>query len=173
VNNAGASRFGDPLEIDAEAFEEAMALKYFGYVNCARVVAKYMINQKWGRIINLVGSGGRQAIPVHLPGGASNAALRLFTKGFALRLAPLGVLVNAVSPGAVSTERMIRLVQSVADKEGISYERAENEFFKDYPVGRAATPEEVAAVVLFLVSKHASCFVGSNIEMDGGSLDTI
>lgn len=173
VNNAGASRFGDPLEIDADAFEEAMALKYLGYVHCARAAAKYMIKQGWGRIINVIGSGGRQAISTHLPGGATNAALRLFTKGFALRLAPHGVLVNGVSPAVVSTERMVRLVQSFADTRGVTYEQAEKDYFKEYSVGRPATPEEVAAVILFLASEHVGCFVGSNVEMDGGSIDAI
>ena len=114
VNNAGASRFGDRMEIHAETFEETTALKYYWYVDCARAAAKHMVKQGWGRIINLIGSGGRQAISTHLVGGASNAALRLFTKGFGLRLAPHGVLVNAVSPAVVSTERMVRLVQSFA-----------------------------------------------------------
>jgi NAD(P)-dependent dehydrogenase (short-subunit alcohol dehydrogenase family) len=168
VNNAGASKFGDPLEIEAEAFAEAMTLKYLGYVYCSRIAAKYMIKQGWGRIINVLGSGGKQVLPMHLPGGATNAALELFTKGFALRLAPHGVLVNAISPAAVATERLVKLLQSVAEQKGVSYNEVESEYLKEFPLGRPARTEEVAQVIVFLASECGSYFVGSNIFMDGG-----
>jgi len=173
VNNAGASKFGDPLKIEPEAFADTMTLKYLGYVYCSRAAAKHMIKQGWGRIINVIGSGGKQILPVHIPGGASNAALLLFTKGLGLHLAPHGVLVNAVSPGLVATERMVRLIQSSAETKGITYAEAERDFYKDIPLGRAAQPEEVANVILFLASEHASYFVGSNLFMDGGIITAI
>jgi NAD(P)-dependent dehydrogenase (short-subunit alcohol dehydrogenase family) len=170
VNNAGGSRFGDPLEIDDDAFEEAMRLKYLGYVRCARAAAPHMIRRGWGRIVNVIGSGGRQVVPSHLPGGAANAALILFTKGFALRLAPHGVLVNAVSPAGVATDRLVRLVQALAAEKGLSFEDAEREFFKESPLGRAARPDEVADAVVFLASERATYFVGANLSMDGGTI---
>jgi NAD(P)-dependent dehydrogenase (short-subunit alcohol dehydrogenase family) len=170
VNNAGASRFGDPMTIDAEAFKEAMDLKYFGYVNCSRAAAKHMIPNGWGRIINVIGVGGKRVNILHLPGGSANAALVLFTKGLSLHLAPHGVLVNAVSPGGVATERYVRLVQSNSHARGVTYSEAEKQYIKDYPIGRIARPEEVADVILFLASSRASYFVGSNVIMDGGSL---
>jgi NAD(P)-dependent dehydrogenase (short-subunit alcohol dehydrogenase family) len=173
VNNAGASKFGDPLTIEAEAFAETMDLKYLGYVNCARSAANHMVKHRWGRIINVIGSGGKQTLPVHIPGGASNAALWLFTKGFGLHLAPHGVLVNGISPGLVATERMVRLVQSSAETQGITYAEAEREYYKDIPLGRAAQPEEVTNVILFLASERASYFVGSNLFMDGGLITAI
>ncbi len=173
VNNAGASRFGDPLELDADAFHDAMQSKYLGYVFCARRAAREMIRRGWGRIINVIGSGSKQIIPPHLPGGAANAALALFTKGFALRLAPHGVLVNAVSPAGVATERFIRLVQAFAESRGVTYADAERDYVKEYPLGRPARPEEVADVIVFLASERASYFVGSNIFMDGGAVTAI
>lgn len=173
VNNAGASKFGDPLQIEPEAFADAMTLKYLGYVYCSRAAAKHMIKRGWGRIINVIGGGCKHILPVHIPGGASNAAVWLFTKGLGLHLAPQGVLVNGISPGFVATERMVRLVQSTAETKGITYAEAERDYYKDVPLGRAAQSEEVANVILFLASERASYFVGSNLFMDGGSIKTI
>ena len=173
VNNAGASKFGDPLEEPMDNFADAMQVKYLGYVHCSRLAAKDMLQRGWGRIVNVIGTGGKQVTPVHLAGGGANAALFLFTKGLALRLAPHGVLVNAVSPAGVVTERLERLIRAVAESRGLSYEQAEREYHKDYPLGRAARPEEVADVVLFLASERASYFVGSNLLMDGGRVTAI
>lgn len=173
VNNAGASKFGDPLTMEAEAFADAMALKYLGYVYCSRAASQHMIKQKWGRIVNVIGSGGKQTLPVHIPGGASNSAIWLFTKGFGLHVAPHGVLVNGISPGLVATERMIRLIKSSAQTQGITFEEAEREYYKDIPLGRAAKTEEVTSAVLFLASERASYFVGSNLFMDGGLITAI
>jgi len=173
VNNAGASKFGDPLELSIDAFEDAIRVKYLGYVECSRAAAKHMIHQGSGRIINVIGSGGKQVNPAHLPGGAANAALILFTKGLALRLAGHNVLVNAVSPGGVSTERLRQLFRSFAHMNGISYSEAEKSFLKQYPLGRPASPEEVADIILFISSDRATYFVGSNIFMDGGTIKGI
>ena len=170
VNNAGASRFGDPLTIDAEAFYEAMELKYFGYVFCSRAAAGHMIKQGGGRIINVLGTGGKQVLPMHIPGGAANAALEIFTKGFAHHVADKGILVNAVSPGGVATERLVKLIQSSAEAHGRTYTEEEADFFWDSPLGRPARPEEVANLIVFLASDCASYFVGSNLFMDGGVL---
>ena len=170
VNNAGASKFGDPLTIEPDAFADAMTLKYLGYVFCARAAAKYMIEKGWGRIVNVLGSGGKQILPMHIPGGAANAALELFTKGFGLHLADKGVLVNAVSPGGVATERLVKLIQSTAEANGRTYDEEATNFFKDSPLGRPAQPEEVANLILFLASELAGYFVGSHVFMDGGSV---
>lgn len=107
---------------------------------------------------------------MHIPGGAANAALELFTKGFALHLAHKGILVNAISPGGVATERLVKLVQSTAEAKGRTYAEEESQFFRDSPLGRPARPEEVANVIVFLASECAAYFVGSNLLMDGGSI---
>jgi NAD(P)-dependent dehydrogenase (short-subunit alcohol dehydrogenase family) len=173
VNNAGASRFGDPLEIDDAAWVEAMTLKYLGYVRCARAVAPRMIARGWGRIVNVIGTAGKRANPVHLPGGASNAALVLFTKGFGLQLAPHGVLVNAVSPAGVATDRLARLAASLAEQQGVSLDEAWRRMAANSPLGRPARPEEVADAVCFLASERATYFVGTTLWMDGGELNSV
>jgi NAD(P)-dependent dehydrogenase (short-subunit alcohol dehydrogenase family) len=147
-----------------------MDLKYMGYVRCVRAVAPHMMGQGWGRIINIIGTAGKRANPIHLPGGSANAALVLFTKGMGLRLAPHGVLVNAVSPAGVATERLHRLSQAVAERDGVSVEEAWRRMASHSPLGRPARPEEVADAVCFLASERATYFVGTTLWMDGGEL---
>lgn len=173
VNNAGASRFGDPLQLDDDAWMSAMHLKYFGYVRCARAVAPHMIRQGWGRIVNVIGTAGKRANPVHLPGGGSNAALVLFTKGLGLYLAPHGVLVNAVSPAGVATERLRQLARVIAERDGIEFEEAWRRMSANSALGRPARPEEVADAVCFLASERAGYFVGTTVWMDGGELTSV
>jgi NAD(P)-dependent dehydrogenase (short-subunit alcohol dehydrogenase family) len=157
VNNAGASRFGDPLLIDDEAWASAMELKFLGYVRPTRAVVPYMRKRGWGRIVNVIGNGGVGISPVHLPGGSSNAALILFTKGIGVQLARENILVNAVSPGGVLTERVRRFVEASAES----------------PLNRFQSPEEVAILVAFLASERCTFLVGENILADGGAVKAI
>ena len=173
VNNAGASRFGDPLGLDDAAFGEAMDLKYLGYVRMARAVAPAMIRQGGGAIVNVIGVGGAQPSPSHLPGSAANAALILFTKGFGREMARHNVRVNAVSPAGVATERLQSLMQAIAEREQISVEEATRRSSAQVPLGRPARPEEVADAVLFLASERSGYFAAANLIMDGGSVGAV
>lgn len=173
INNAGASRFGDPLALDDADWVSAMELKYFGYVRCIRAVAPQMIERGWGRIINILGAAGKRANPLHLPGGSANAALVLLTKGFGMELARHGVLVNALSPSGVITERYRRLAQAEAERDGITTDEALSRLAAGYPIRRLARLDEVADAVCFLASERASFFVGSHLLMDGGDVSAI
>jgi NAD(P)-dependent dehydrogenase (short-subunit alcohol dehydrogenase family) len=173
INNAGASRFGDPLTLEDEAWVSAMDLKYFGYLRCARAAAPHMMAAGWGRIINILGAAGKRAVPVHLPGGSANAALTLLTKGLGMELARHGVLVNALSPAGVLTDRYRKLAQAMAEREGITMEEALGRLAAAYPIRRLATVAEVADAVCFLASERASFFVGTTILMDGGDVSAI
>ncbi len=170
VNNAGASRFGDPLTLDDAAFQEALELKYLGYVRMSRAVAPAMIERRAGAIVNVAGSGGVEPMAVHLPGGAANAAIILFTKGFGRELARHGVRMNALSPTGVATERFTRLMQADAVREGTTVDEMFRRASADIPLARLAEPREVADAVLFLASERASYFAAAHLVMDGASL---
>ncbi len=173
VNNAGAARYGPPLEIDDAAWLSVFELKYMGYLRCARAVAPHMIRLGWGRIVNIIGTGGKRVSSFHLPGGSVNAALVLLTKGLGLELAPYGLLVNAVSPAGVPTESLGRLMQARAESAGVNVEEAWGRTVAQFPLGRPARAEEVAAAVCFLASERASYFVGTTLWMDGGVIDSV
>jgi len=169
VNSAGAARRYAPQDLDAAAWHAAMDAKYFSYIHPIDAVLKRMAARGRGVIVNVIGSGGKVANPVHLPGGAANAALMLATAGLAAAFAPKGIRINGINPGATLTGRV---------REGLSVEAkmtglAEDELLKRtqarIPLGRLGTPEEVARVALFLASAEASYVTGAIVPMDGGS----
>ncbi len=99
VNSAGAARRSAPADLDAAAWHAAMDAKYFSYIHPLDAVLKRMAARGRGAVVNIIGSGGKVANPVHLPGGAANAALMLASTGLAAAFAPKGIRVNAINPG--------------------------------------------------------------------------
>lgn len=166
VNCAGASKFGTYAELTDDDWNAAFQLKVLGYVRAIRAVEPHMCEQRSGRIVNIVGMGGKFATPGYVL-GCLNAALLHITKTSADTLAPFGVTVVALNPGSTSTDR-------IADHLGKLARAAhadEAEFVADYskaiPAGRLGTPTEMAAVATFLCSDHASYMSGSSVDVEG------
>ena len=169
VNNAGAIRTAPFLEMPVDHWSEDWALKPLGYVRMARAVFPKMQAQGGGRIVNIAGLAGRNPVPVYLAGGAANAAVINFTKGLADLGAPHRILVNSVSPGATRTERLDAQIRAKAAASGRTVEQEWTEREAAYPLGRLATPSDIADVVCFLVSERASFVTGLCVTVDGGS----
>jgi NAD(P)-dependent dehydrogenase (short-subunit alcohol dehydrogenase family) len=168
VNNAGASRAGNFLNLDDEAYLETWSLKLLGYIRLVRAVVPHMIERHDGRIVNIVGAAGRTPGPTFLPGSTTNAALLNFTRGIAKELAQYNIRINAISPGLTATERAERLAQQNALSAGISVEEAKARAVAAIPIGHAADPAEIAAMTVLLVSDRASSITGAEVIIDGG-----
>ena len=168
VNNAGSIRAGAFLEIPDAQWMEDWNLKLLGYVRASRAVFPLMQKQGGGRIINVIGSAGRQVIPNYLVGGAANAALINFTKGLSDLGAKHNIFVKAASPGAVATERWENRMKLEAKAEGRTYEEVRSERIASYPLKRIVTPAEVADLVCFLASPRSDMLNGVSINIDGG-----
>lgn len=121
-----------------------------------------------GVIINVIGAAGDRPGYNFLAGSAGNAALMALTRGLGSHSIDDGVRVVAVSPGGVETQRMVTLARARAEREYGDPERWK-EFSKDLPLGRAARPEEVADLVVFLASERASYINATVITIDGGN----
>jgi NAD(P)-dependent dehydrogenase (short-subunit alcohol dehydrogenase family) len=132
-------------------------------------VIKQMAQRGKGSIVNVVGNGGKVASPIHLAGGAANAALMLATAGLANAYASQGIRVNAINPGLTRTDRLQEGVAADARLQGIETEEAMKRAVAKIPMGRMAEPEEMARVVLFLASDAASYVTGVNMSMDGAT----
>jgi 3-oxoacyl-[acyl-carrier protein] reductase len=168
VNNAGAIKGGDFLTIPDEEWMTGWSLKLLGYVRMARTVLPQMRAQGGGRIVNVVGMAARNPATTYMMGGAANAALINFTKALADVGAPSNILVTAVSPGPVKTDRWDSLQRQQAAAAGKDLETFEKEQSRNFPLGRIALPEEVADLVCFLASDRASFLTGIAITIDGG-----
>lgn len=168
VNSAGAAKRTPPEELTPAFWRAAMDAKFFTTINVLDSVIKLMATRGEGVIVNVVGIGGKFANPVHLAGGAANAALMLATTGLAHAYAASGVRVVGVSPGLTDTSRVAEGIAAEATHAGISVDDAIQENVRRIPMGRMALPEEVADLVGFLASDKARYLTGVTIPVDGG-----
>jgi NAD(P)-dependent dehydrogenase (short-subunit alcohol dehydrogenase family) len=173
VNSAGAALRTPPAELTAAAWHAAMQAKYFTYIHAIDAVLPGMVAKGGGVIVNVVGMGGKMANPVHLPGGAANAALMLASAGLANAFAAKNIRVNAVNPGATLTERLQEGMAAEAKLAGASAAETLAAKTRQHPMGRFAEPREVADVVIFLASKRASYVNGAVVSLDGGATPAV
>ena len=173
VNCAGAARRTPPAELDSQALHAAMEAKYFTYMHATEAVVRGMAERGNGSIVNVVGQGGRAANPLHIGGGAANAALMLASVGYAKAYADRGVRVNVINPGITRTGRVDEGLNAAVRATGRPKEELLAEQVAEIPMGRVGEPEEVAAVAVFLASPRASYVTGAIIPMDGAVTSTI
>jgi NAD(P)-dependent dehydrogenase (short-subunit alcohol dehydrogenase family) len=167
VNNAGDVPSGGVLDIDEEQWRRAWDLKVFGYINLAREIYRAMVQRKTGVIINVVGTAGERPRGNHIAVASGNAALLAFSRALGIDSVREGVRVLAVNPGASETDRQIDRWKAKAAKE-FGDEGRWAEYVADYPFGRLAKPEEIAAVITFMASERASYVSGTAVTVDGG-----
>jgi NAD(P)-dependent dehydrogenase (short-subunit alcohol dehydrogenase family) len=169
VNSAGAARRYAPADLDAQAWHDAMDAKFFSTIHPADAVLRRMVVRKRGVIVNIIGMGGKVANPVHLPGGAANAALMLATAGLSAAYAASGIRVNGINPGGTLTGRVQEGLKAEAKLTGLPEAELLARNQARIPLGRFARPEEIAAVAVFLAAEPASYLSGAIISMDGGA----
>jgi NAD(P)-dependent dehydrogenase (short-subunit alcohol dehydrogenase family) len=173
VNSAGAAKRAGPSELSPAHWRDSMDAKFFSYINIIDPMVKRMAERGRGVIVNVIGIGGKMAQTTHLSGGAANAALMLATAGLGAAYANQGVRVIGVNPGFTETERLTASLGVNAKLEGISMEEARQRHVKSIPMGRMASPQEVAGVVLFLASSKASYVTGVTVAMDGAQYPVV
>ena len=142
VTSAGAARRTRAGRPEPAAWRAAMDAKYFTYINAIDPVVKLMAARGRGVIVNIIGNGGKVASPIHLPGGAANAALMLATVGLANAYAAKGVRVLGINPGLTKTTRVVEGMQAEAARHGITEAEALKRSIDRIPLGRLAEAEE-------------------------------
>jgi NAD(P)-dependent dehydrogenase (short-subunit alcohol dehydrogenase family) len=173
VNSAGSARRTPADDLSPDHYRAAMDAKFFSYVNVIDPVVKGMAERGAGVIVNVIGNGGKIASPIHIAGGAANAALMLATAGLANAYAGRGVRVLAVNPGLTETDRVAEGLAADAAAQGITVEEARRRGVSRIALGRYARPEEIADAVVFLASGRASYISGVSITMDGVAVPTV
>ena len=161
VNNAGINYLTPVLEqVSEEEWDWVFTVNVKGVYFCMSAAMDPMKDQKWGRIINIGSIAGKQGGPasgIHYC--ASKAAVMCLTKQFARSLAPFGITVNSIAPGIVDTE-MGRSLGSDVIQRTINLT----------PLGRLASPEDIAHAALFLASEGAAFITGEVLDVNGGAL---
>ncbi len=157
VNNAGITRDNLLIRMTEGEWDAVIDTNLKGTFLCTKAIIRSMMNQRYGKIINISSIVGEIGNAGQANYSASKAGVIGFTKSLAKEVASRNILVNAVAPGYVKT----------AMTEKLSPEQKEA-FLKNIPLRREAEPEDIARVVLFLASDDANYITGQVINVDGG-----
>lgn len=159
VNNAGIAHYGMLIDVTEEEWDDVMNVNLKGVFLMTQAFMPEMVRQRYGRIINVSSIWGLTGASCEVLYSTAKGGLNAFTKALAKELAPSGVTVNAVAPGAVDTSMLQHL------------ETDEIEALKEeIPAGRLASPEEIAALVYFLSLPESGYITGQIISPNGGWL---
>lgn len=167
VNNAGVHLVKPITEYSDDDWAFVMDVNARGPFYTMRSAARHMISQKSGRIINLVTI--LTGTPYSSIYESSKHALMGLTKCLMYELAPYGITVNAISPGAVDTELLKKGIREKAASAGVSVEYIYQQIASTTPLGRLCTPEDIAGAVAFLASPDANYITGELIHVTGGT----
>ena len=168
VNNAGAAVGGVLEYLSDEQWEDALQLKFFGYVRCTRAVLPHFKKKGGGRVVNLIGNDGVKHSYWEIAPGAANAAGQNLTISLAGQYGKDNISFVAVNPGPVRTERWTGLVNAMARDMNLTFEEADKLAPASIPLGRIAETKEVADLCVMLSSPLTHFVNGTQIEIDGG-----
>ena len=168
VNNTGGPPPGLAIDAAPNDFLTAFAAHLLCNHILVQAVVEGMKRAGYGRVINIIST----SVKIPIRGlGVSNTirgAVANWAKTLSVELAPFGITVNNVLPGATMTDRLEEVNRRNAEKTGKSFEQVTEEMKKQIPAGRLAAPHEVAAAAAFLASPAAGYINGINVPVDGG-----
>ena len=157
VNNAGITRDGLAMAMKEEDFDAVIETNLKGAFLCMKAAIRPMMKARYGRIVNMSSVVALRGNPGQINYCASKAGLIGMTKSLAKEMGARGITVNAVAPGYISTDMTAALPDAARDA-----------MLSTIPVGRAGSPEDVAAAVAFLASEEAGYITGQVLSVDGG-----
>ena len=154
VNNAGITKDNIFLRMSDDEWLDVINTNLTGTFRVTKLVAKGMLKQKWGRIVNISSISGMMGNPGQANYSASKSGIDGFTRSLAKELGSRNITVNSIAPGFISTDMT----------EDLSNE----DLVKNIPLGRMGNVEDVASLVMFLSSEDANYITGQTLVVDGG-----
>jgi 3-oxoacyl-[acyl-carrier protein] reductase len=163
VNNAGVLRDNLLFKMTESDWDTVMGVHLKGAFLCAKAAQRHMVDQRWGRIVNIsstsaLGNRGQANY------AAAKAGIQGFTRTLAIELGPFGINVNSVSPGFISTA----MIEETAARMGVGLEDFHKAAAEALPLRRFGTPEDIAGVIAFFAGPDGSFITGQNLYVDGG-----
>lgn len=168
VNNTGGPAGGPLIEAKLEDFKQTFSNHLLCNHILVQAVVEGMKKSGYGRIINVISTSVKQPIKGLGVSNTIRAAVANWSKTLSLELAPFGITVNNVLPGATKTQRLTTLLEAKSKKTGVSVNHLEQEMLSEIPLNRFAEAAEIANAVAFLASPAAAYINGINIPVDGG-----
>ncbi|RPI19601.1 MAG: SDR family oxidoreductase [Ignavibacteriae bacterium] len=170
VNNSGGPKGGDIVAAGTDEF-----IKTFrNHIVCNQILVQSLIEgmkaEKYGRIINIISTSVKQPIKGLGVSNTIRGAVASWSKTLAIELAPFGITVNNILPGATKTQRLYSLFKARAESSGKTEEEIEKDWLKEIPAGRFGEPEEFGYAAAFLASPLAGYITGTSLPLDGGRI---
>ncbi|MFD0364950.1 SDR family NAD(P)-dependent oxidoreductase [Nocardia sp. GCM10030253] len=164
INNAGITRDDMFFRLSEDDWNAVLSVNLTGAYHCAQVAQKFMVAQRYGKIVSLssrsaLGNRGQANY------AAAKAGIQGLTATLAIELGPYNINVNAVAPGYIATA----MTAATAHRVGLTAEEHQQSVAEHTPLGRVGQPEEVAAVIAFLASDEASYVSGQTLYVNGGA----
>jgi 3-oxoacyl-[acyl-carrier protein] reductase len=169
VPNAGGPPAKPFMATTMEEWDRAWQLNLRSAISFSQAVLPHMQRQHWGRIITLTSYTVKQPVPELVLSNTIRAGVMGLVRSLAGQFGRDGITVNNVGPGFTATDRSRSLLETRAKNQGVTVEVVQASLEKEIPIGRMATPEEVAAMFVFLASEAAASVTGQTFLVDGGS----
>lgn len=173
VNNTGGPLGGPAHVADVAAFLDAFNRHLVANQTLVQAVLPGMRAAHWGRIVNVISTSVREPITGLGVSNTIRGAVASWAKTLSRELAPNGITVNNVLPGATETGRIAQIVRDSADRQGTSEDEVRAAMRASIPVGRFAEPSEIGGVIAFLCSPAAAYIDGVSLAVDGGRMQSI
>jgi 3-oxoacyl-[acyl-carrier protein] reductase len=176
VNSAGTSAARSLEQLTDEDWHAQWAINVLAPMRLMRAAAPRMAERGFGRIVNVCSSSGKRPSSTNMAYSVTKAAELSLSRAFAELYAGSEVLINAVAPGPVGDDLWLApggLADQIAERSGVPREEVLSSTASRVPVGRLATAEEIAAVIVFLCAEQASNVAGAAWSVDGGTVPVI